>query len=102
MQRSPSRFHIVSISSSVCLPRITPITMPPEPRSEALPTDPLDALGPSLFLSILSHLPYQSLLSAERVSPLWRRAIYLHEKGVWRSACHRTGVEPRHMRTLES
>jgi hypothetical protein len=76
--------------------------MPPECRSEALATDPLDALGPSLFLSILSHLPFQSLLSAELVSPLWRRAVRLHEKGVWRSACHRTGVEPKHMRTLES
>lgn len=64
--------------------------------------DPLCALGPSLFLLILSHVPFPTLLTAELVSRSWRSVIHTHEKGVWRSVCHRTGVERKHMRMMAS
>lgn len=66
-----------------------------------LPLDPLAALGPSLFLQILSHLPFDSLLTAELVSRNWSGLIRNREKTIWRAACYRTGVEKEHMAQLE-
>jgi hypothetical protein len=72
-----------------------------ESKKEPLPTDPLQALGVSLFLNITSYLPFPSLLAVERVSKQWRRLCKDRERTIWRTACHRTGVEKKHMATLE-
>lgn len=73
------------------------------PRSihEPMPTDPLFALGTSLFLHVLSHLPFSDLLTIEEVSRSWEDVVKYREKTIWRSACHRTGVEKEHMAQLE-
>ncbi len=74
----------------------TPV-MPIQPLS-----DPLPALGPSLFLLVFSHLPFDTLLTAELVSRQWHSLVQSHEKGIWRSACHRTDVEDKSMKTMEA
>ena len=74
----------------------------PNAQCRRLSADPLIALGPSLFLSILADLPFPSLLNAERVSRKWRTVFRAHENGIWRAACHRTGVESKHMAQLEA
>lgn len=73
----------------------------PDIKKESLPTDPLQALGASLFLNIASYLPFQTLLAVERVSKQWRGLCKDREKTIWRAACHRTGVEKGHMSTLQ-
>lgn len=73
----------------------------PEVKKDSLPTDPLQALGASLFLNIASYLPFHTLLAVERVSKQWRGLCKDREKTIWRAACHRTGVEKRHMSTLQ-
>jgi hypothetical protein len=62
-------------------------------RNESLPTDPLQALGASLFLNITSYLPFSSLLAVERVSKQWRDLSRERERTIWREACRSTGVD---------
>ena len=54
--------------------------------------DPLVILGPSIFLSIISHLPFSSILAADRVNRQWNQIVQSHSRSIWRGACHRTGV----------
>lgn len=56
-------------------------------------SDPFAALGPSLFLSILSYLPYPSLLQVPQVCRSWHALTRAHKTGIWRPACIRSGVE---------
>jgi hypothetical protein len=70
-------------------------------NKESLPTDPLQALGVSLFLNITSYLPFPSLLAVDQVCKQWRGVSKDREKTIWRAACHRTGVEKKYMDTLE-
>jgi hypothetical protein len=70
-------------------------------NKERLPTDPLQALGASLFLSITSYLPFPSLLAVDQVCKQWRGLAKERERTIWRDACHRTGVEKEHIATLE-
>lgn len=73
----------------------------PPADDDSMPTDPLQALGPSLFLQITSYLPFSDLLAVERVSRQWRYLVKDRENSIWRAACHRTGVEKKHMAQLE-
>ncbi|KAK8861662.1 hypothetical protein IAR55_002485 [Kwoniella newhampshirensis] len=68
----------------------------------ALPTDPLHALGPSLFLSILSHLPLQPLINASLVHPTWHALISSHPTTLFRPLAHRLGIERHHLHSLEA
>jgi hypothetical protein len=61
----------------------------------ALSTDPLQALGPSLFLSILSFLPHTTLASVPSVCRAWHDHSLAHKSGIWCSACYRAGVEDK-------
>lgn len=70
-------------------------------QNHELPTDPLEALGVSLFLNITSYLPFPSLLAVEQVSRQWRQTSKDRERSIWRAACHRTGVAKKHMSILE-
>jgi hypothetical protein len=70
-------------------------------NKDSLPTDPLQALGVSLFLNITSYLPFPSLLAVEQVCKQWREVARDRERTIWRAACHRTGVEKEQMDTLE-
>ena len=63
-------------------------------------SDPLQALGPSTFISILSYLPFSDILACDATSRRWRATIKAHEKGIWRETCHRTGVERSTMSML--
>ena len=67
----------------------------------SLPTDPLQALGVSLFLNITSYLPFPSLLAVEQVCKQWREVAKDRERTIWRAACHRTGVDKTQIDTLE-
>ena len=70
-------------------------------NQESLPTDPLQALGVSLFLNITSYLPFPSLLAVDQVCKQWRGVAKDRERTIWRAACHRTGVEKTQMDNLE-
>lgn len=67
-----------------------------------LPSDPLSALGPSIFLQVLSDAPFYTIQTAELVSHQWRSLIQFHEKSLWSSACHRIGVQEYWMITMEA
>jgi hypothetical protein len=67
----------------------------------SLPTDPLQALGVSLFLNITSYLPFPTLLAVEQVCRQWREVAKDRERTIWRAACYRAGVEKTQMDTLE-
>jgi hypothetical protein len=64
--------------------------------------DPLDRLGPSLFLSVLRHLPFEDLLGAETVCKDWRRVLRNHARGIWLPVCHDAGVEESVIEALRS
>ena len=66
-----------------------------------LPSDPLRLLGPSLFLSILSELPFPSLLKSSAVCRSWRAINAEHATSLWRAQCRKVGVERSHMADLE-
>ena len=65
-------------------------------------TDPARRLGTSLFLSILAHCDFPTILTVELVSRRWRSVVTGHEKSIWKRACHDVGVEYKHMTTLEA
>lgn len=71
-------------------------------RTDNSTFDPLGCLGPSLFLQILSNLPYTSIIKAESVSRSWRNLIQSRSKTVWRTACRLTDIEPKHLNQLLS
>lgn len=58
-----------------------------------LPTDPLDVLGPELFVEILSLLTSRELLTAEQVSRSWNDCSQAYSCGLWRKICLVEGVE---------
>ncbi|ORY29786.1 hypothetical protein BCR39DRAFT_162382 [Naematelia encephala] len=64
-------------------------------------SDPLIALGPSLFLQVLSSLPFPDLLSTERVSRPWRNVFQTHRMSIWRKACYRSGLETKYIKDME-
>ena len=71
-------------------------------NKDLLPTDPLQALGVSLFLNITSYLPFPSLLAVDQVCKQWRGVAKDRERTIWRAACHRTGVDKEYMNQLET
>jgi len=72
------------------------------PKTRMESSDPLEALGPSLFLSIISYLPFPSILASDEVNRQWHQVIRSHSRTVWRAACHRTGVYEDRINGLES
>jgi hypothetical protein len=70
----------------------------PNPQSR----DPLQTLGDSLFVTILSDLPITALAVIPAVCRAWRRHSQDHKSGIWRAACLRSAVDARNMATLLS
>lgn len=66
------------------------------------PKDPLNALGPSVFLNIISHMPFNSILAAETVCQGWNQTIKSHARSIWRHACYRTSVYSDRIAKLET
>ena len=66
------------------------------------PQDPLNALGPSVFLNIISHMSFDSILAAETVCQGWNQTIKSHSRSIWRHACYRTGVYSDRIDKLET
>ncbi|WWD16419.1 hypothetical protein CI109_100845 [Kwoniella shandongensis] len=64
--------------------------------------DPLQALGPSLFLHILSHLPLLPLVNASLVHPTWHEIITSHTSTLFRPLAHSLGIEKHHLKALEA
>ncbi|WVW80243.1 hypothetical protein I302_102221 [Kwoniella bestiolae CBS 10118] len=62
--------------------------------SPPLPNDPLQALGPSLFLQILSHLPLDPLTSCLRVSKSWHSLIISSPTTLYKPLARTVGIEP--------
>jgi hypothetical protein len=49
------------------------------------PTDPLEALGDSLFTYTLLPLPYQALATIPSVCKVWRDHSLAYKSGLWRA-----------------
>ncbi|OCF40071.1 hypothetical protein I317_06146 [Kwoniella heveanensis CBS 569] len=65
------------------------------------PSDPLSALGASLFLQVLSDLPLQSLLTCTRVCRSWKSCIDFSTATLYRPLAHSLGVESKRLKALE-
>ncbi|OCF75085.1 hypothetical protein I204_03934 [Kwoniella mangroviensis CBS 8886] len=59
-----------------------------------LSSDPSQALGPSLFLQVLSHLPLGSLTSCLRVSKSWAVLISSSPTTLYKPLAAQVGIEP--------
>lgn len=64
-------------------------------------SDPLNRLGDSIFLDVIVQLDARSVLQVEQVCKSWQELVRSHEKGIWRSICHRSGVKEQDMEQLE-
>lgn len=65
-------------------------------------TDPLEALGPAVFLIILEQLPFDGLAIAETVSKTWRACVREHERSIWRNQLLKLDVSDRDVNDLRS
>lgn len=61
-----------------------------------IPTDPLEALGDSVFLTVLASLPYYTLATTiPRVRKSWAGHYRSHQATIWRQACDELGIDTR-------
>ncbi|WWD05623.1 hypothetical protein V865_003704 [Kwoniella europaea PYCC6329] len=58
------------------------------------PSDPIQALGPSLFLQVLSHLPLGSLTSCLKVNKSWNDLVTSSPTTLYRPLAAQVGIEP--------
>ncbi|WRT65783.1 uncharacterized protein IL334_002732 [Kwoniella shivajii] len=65
-------------------------------------SDPLIALGPSLFLQILSNLPLSSLQTCNSVRKSWQYLIASSRGTLYRPIAHQIGIEIPHVKNLEA
>lgn len=66
-------------------------------RDPPLSSDPLEALGESLFRSILQQLAYRPLAVVPSVSSSWHKHSVANEASVWRGATLDADLDPDHL-----
>lgn len=64
-------------------------------------SDPLNRLGDSIFLDVIVQIDARSVLQVEQVCKSWQELVRSHERGIWRSMCHRSGVKEQDIEQLE-
>jgi hypothetical protein len=62
--------------------------------------DPLAILGSSLFLDVLSYLPYATVGIISSVSRSWREFESSGSSAIWRPVCKRVNADPRRLQEL--
>jgi len=78
------------------------MSSPASTAPAALPTDPLEVLGPELFVEVLSFLSSRDLLVAERVSRSWNDCSQAYSCGLWRRICLAEGIEPADIKACDA
>jgi hypothetical protein len=64
--------------------------------------DPLSAIGPSLFLVVLSYLPFPSILAVEQVSAAWKGCCHTYSRLIWHRLFELRGFKLQKSRSLNA